>query len=141
MTIPTWVLLLFALWTLITLFGSVGVYRWSRILTGRVSIGAWRADEPQGDDWYRRAMRAHANCLENLPVYCAIVVSAVTTGANGPMLDYAAIVLLVCRVCQTVTHIAFSSSNASASVRFAFFAAQAVCMITMGVTIAMAELQ
>ncbi len=67
MPIPVWVLLGFAAWTLLLLFATVGVYRWSRILTGRTAIATWRADESQGSEWYRRAMRAHMNCIENLP--------------------------------------------------------------------------
>jgi hypothetical protein len=35
MTIPVWVLLLFAAWTVVLLSGTVGYFRWSRILTGR----------------------------------------------------------------------------------------------------------
>ena len=69
MSIPVLVLLGFAGWTLLTLFGSIGVYRWSRILTGRVAIAEWRADVPQGSERYQRAMRAHMNCVENLPIY------------------------------------------------------------------------
>jgi hypothetical protein len=38
MSIPVLVLLAFAGLTLLTLFGSIGVYRWRRILTGRASI-------------------------------------------------------------------------------------------------------
>jgi MAPEG family len=63
------VLLGFAAWTLLTLFTTIGVYRWIRILTGRAAIAEWRADEVQGSEWYRRALRAHMNCVENLPVY------------------------------------------------------------------------
>ena len=48
MIIPVWVLLGFAAWTLLILFSTVGVYRWSRILTGRTGIAQWRADEQQG---------------------------------------------------------------------------------------------
>jgi uncharacterized MAPEG superfamily protein len=73
--------------TLLTLFGSVGVYRWSRILTGRASIAEWRADLPQGSEWYQRAMRAHMNCVENLPVYAAVVVALVATGVQSPTID------------------------------------------------------
>ena len=58
MTIPVWVLLGFAAWTLLTLFMTIGVYRWTRILTGRASIAEWRADEVQSSEWYRRAVRA-----------------------------------------------------------------------------------
>ena len=67
MPIPVWVLLGFAAWTLFILFVTVGVYRWSRILIGRTAIAEWRADERQGSEWYRRAVRAHLNCLENSP--------------------------------------------------------------------------
>jgi hypothetical protein len=48
MTIPVWVLLLFAGWTLATLLGTVGVYRWSGILTRHAALSDFRADEPYG---------------------------------------------------------------------------------------------
>lgn len=38
MTMPVWSLLGFSLWTILLLFGTVGWYRWSRILTGREAI-------------------------------------------------------------------------------------------------------
>jgi len=140
MTIPVWILLLFALWTLLTLFCCVGVYRWSRILTGKASIRQWRADEIQGAEWYRRAIRAHANCIENLPVYGAIVIAIVATGAKSPILDWAAIVLIICRVCQTVVHVSLDPTEFASTLRFTFFAAQAVSMIIMGATVAVSSL-
>ena len=73
MTVPVWMLVGFAAWTVLLLLATVGVYRWSRILTGRVPIRSFRADQIEGADWYKRAMRAHANCVENLPVFGAIV--------------------------------------------------------------------
>lgn len=136
MTLPIWILLIFAMWTLVTLFGSVGVYRWSRILTGRATINQWRADEVQGTDWYRRAMRAHANCVENLTVYGAVCVAIIATGMEGATLDRAAVILIVCRMGQTIVHIAFNPTNLATSVRFGFFATQAICMIVMSVYIA-----
>ncbi len=75
MTVPVWVLLGFAAWTIIHLLTTVGIYRWSRILTGRTEMKEFRADKIEGEDWYRRAMRAHANCIENLPVYGGVVVA------------------------------------------------------------------
>jgi uncharacterized MAPEG superfamily protein len=136
MTIPQWVLLGFAGWTLVVLFGTIGFYRWSRILMGHTRIGEWRADQPQGSEWYRRAMRAHMNCVENLPVYGAIVVCATTTGAAGSLLDALALVFIAARVCQTVVHVAFASTDLVALVRFAFFFLQALCMIVMGISVA-----
>jgi uncharacterized MAPEG superfamily protein len=138
MNVPVLVLLGFAAWTLLTLFGSVGVYRWSCILAGRASLAEWRADLPQGSDWYRRAMRAHMNCVENLPIYAAIVVALMATGLQSPVVDRLAVIMLVARMGQTLVHIVLPPSNAAASVRFALFLMQAVCMIAMGVVIAAA---
>lgn len=136
MTIPLWVLLGFAGWTLLTLFGTIGVYRWSRILTGHTRIGEWQADQPQGSDWYRRAIRAHMNCIENLPVFGAIVVCATAVGASSLLLDALALIFMAARMCQTVVHIALPATDSAASVRFAFFAVQAFCMIVMGISVA-----
>ena len=38
MTVPVWMLLGFAAWTVLLLLTTVGVYRWSRILTGVVPM-------------------------------------------------------------------------------------------------------
>ena len=135
MDVPVLVLLGFAAWTLLTLFGTIGVYRWSRILTGRASIAEWRADQPQGSDWYQRAMRAHMNCVENLPIYTALVVALMATGLHSSTIDRLAIAILAARVGQYVAHILLPPTNAAASLRFAFFFAQAACMIAIGVII------
>jgi uncharacterized MAPEG superfamily protein len=131
MPIPVWVLLGFAMWTLLTLFGSVGVYRWSRILTGRSELSEFRADVPHGSDWYRRAMRAHANCVENLVVYGAITVTIVVSGASGPTLDALAGLVLGARVVQTSIHIGMEPNNRAVALRFSFFFVQALCMLGM----------
>ena len=136
MNVPVLVLLGFAAWTLLTLFGSIGVYRWSRILTGRASIAEWRTYLPQGSDWYQRAMRAHMNCVENLPVYAAIVVALMATGFASLSIDRLAIVVLAARVAQTLTHIALPPTNAATSLRFALFFIQAASMTAMGIMIA-----
>jgi uncharacterized MAPEG superfamily protein len=136
MPIPVWILLGFAAWTLFVLFTTVGVYRWSRILTGRTPIAAWRADEHQGDEWYRRAIRAHLNCVENLPVYTAIVVALVAARITSPVLDRLAITILVARICQSSIHLLVEQTNVVAGIRFAFFFVQAICMITMGILVA-----
>lgn len=137
MNVPVLVLLGFAAWTMLTLFSSIGVYRWSRILTGRASIAEWRADLPQGSDWYQRAMRAHMNCVENLPVYAAIVVALMATDLQSSVVDRLAVTMLAARIGQTVAHIALPPTNAATSLRFALFLMQGVCMIAMGVIIAM----
>jgi uncharacterized MAPEG superfamily protein len=136
MQIPVWVLLGFAAWTLLILFATVGVYLWSRILTGRTAIASWRADEQQGSDWYRRAMRAHMNCVENLPIYTALVVVQLSSHVTSPIIDGLAIAILVARVCQSIIHLLFEQTNIVAGVRFGFYFVQASSMIIMGVIIA-----
>ncbi len=135
MTTPVLVLLGFAAWTLLTLFGSIGVYRWSRILTGQASIAEWRADLPQGSEWYQRAMRAHMNCIENLPIYTAIVVALTAMNLRSSVIDQLSIAMLVARIGQTLVHIALPPTNISTSVRFALFFFQAVCMVSIGAAI------
>lgn len=133
MSIPVWVLLGFAGWTLVLLVGTVGVYRWRRILSGRASISEWRADQAQGNERYRRAMRAHMNCVENLPVYGAVVLAVVATGVSSPLLDWLALTLLGARVIQSLLHIAVEPTELIAGTRFLFYFVQIVCMAWMGI--------
>ncbi len=133
MSVPLWVLLAFALWTLATLTATVGIYRWRRILAGRAGIGEFRYDKFEGyQDWYRRGTRAHANCVENLPVYGAIALIIAVTGVDTRALDILAVTVIVARVCQTVVHVAFFETNRTVSVRFTFFSIQLAAMLAMG---------
>jgi uncharacterized MAPEG superfamily protein len=121
MSVPVWTLLGFAAWTVLLLLGTVGVYRWSRILTGRVPIREFRADQIEGDDWYRRSMRAHANCLENLPVFGAIVLALYVSGLESATVNALCVMVLAARVAQSLIHVGFVQTNTMASVRFTFF--------------------
>jgi uncharacterized MAPEG superfamily protein len=129
MTIPLWVLLGFATWTLLLLTVTVGYYRWSRILTRRATIADFPADATQGADWYRRATRAHANCIENLPVYGAVVVAATAAAVQGPLFDALAVAMLVARVVQSSVHVLLVESQRSVAVRFGFYLTQVACMV------------
>jgi uncharacterized MAPEG superfamily protein len=81
--VPLWALLGFAVWTVVLLITTVGVYRWSRILTGRVQIREFPGDQVEGEEWYKRAMRKHANCVENLPVFGALVLTLYASGIRS----------------------------------------------------------
>jgi uncharacterized MAPEG superfamily protein len=139
MNIPVLVLLGFAVWTLLILTITVGVYRWHRILTGRSSIAEWRADLPQGSEWYQRGVRAHMNCVENLPVYTAIVVAVIATGSYSVMLDRLAVTILAARMAQTLVHITLRPTNSAAALRFALYFVQVACMLTMAGLVASAS--
>jgi uncharacterized MAPEG superfamily protein len=81
-------------------------------------------------------MRAHMNCVENLPVYAAIVVALVATSVESRAIDSLAVTLLAARIGQTVTHIVMPPSNVAATLRFTLFFLQASCIIAMAVIIA-----
>jgi uncharacterized MAPEG superfamily protein len=131
MTLPLLTLLGFAAWTLLLLAATVGVHRWSLILTKRASIDAFPADARGGPDWYQRATRAHLNCVENLPVYAAIVVVATLTGHHGRLFDVLSVAVLGARICQTLVHVSFVQTARAVSYRFSLFTVQLLAMAWM----------
>ena len=131
MTVPVWMLLGFAAWTLLLLIGTVGIYRWSRVLTGTARIASFRADGMQGATWYQRGTRAHANCVENLPVFAAIVVGLKAASVTGALADGFSIAILAARIVQSLVHVCFVQTDAIVSVRFAFFSVQIVGFICL----------
>jgi len=88
---------------------------------------------PTGPDWYQRATRAHMNCVENLPVYGAIVLVATLAGRHGQLLDGLSVAVLCARVCQTSIHLAFVQTERAVSYRFSFFTVQLIAMLWMAV--------
>lgn len=135
MTAPMWALLGFATWTLLLLMATVGVYRWIAILLGRQRIGAFRSDQVEGDDWYRRSVRAHANCIENLPVFGAIVLALYVSGVAGPAVDRLSIGVLAARVVQSTIHVSHVQTDAFVYARFSFFCVQLVAFLALIVLI------
>ena len=129
MMLPVWMLVGFAAWTVLLLLGTVGVYRWSRILTGRVAIREFRADQIEGAEWYKRAMRAHANCVENLPVFGAIVFALYVGNVGSVLVDALAVAVLLARVMQSLVHVCFVQTNTVTAVRFGFFFVQIVSFL------------
>ena len=135
MSIPVLVLLGFAGWTLFTLCIGVGAYRWILILAGRASIAGWRADTAQGSDWYQRAMRAHMNCVETLPVFGAVVLALIALKVQSTLVDALSLILLTCRIGQTSVHLAPTFSERLAAIRFALFFVQIICMVSIAAII------
>jgi uncharacterized MAPEG superfamily protein len=129
MTLPVWMLLGFATWTVLLLLVTVGIYRWSRILTGRVPISEFRADQVEGKDWYKRSMRAHANCVENLPVFGAIVFALYAGHIASATVNVLAVAILAARIMQSLVHVCLVQTNTVVSFRFGFFFVQIVCFL------------
>jgi uncharacterized MAPEG superfamily protein len=136
MTIPLWTLLAFALWTLGVLGFGIGVHRWSQILRGKANFATFAEFRIEGPAWYCRAMRTHQNCVENLPIYGALVLVATLAHVHSSVVDVAAIVFMLARVLHTTVHVAFEQTNRVVAARSTLFNLQVVCMTTMGVVTA-----
>lgn len=131
MTTSVYAVLAFAVWTYLLLLSTVGWYRWSRILTGRAPISSFKAVNPEGSEWYLRAMRAHANCVENLPVFAAVVFAIYAAKISTPIINTLAVIVPIARVGQTLVHVVFPETNLTVSVRFLFFFTQVICVLAM----------
>ena len=70
------------------------------------------------------------NCVENLPVFAAVVLTAVVADVSDPRLGMLSMVFLGARVMQTLIHIS-SGGNWAINVRFTFYLAQLVVLAWM----------
>ena len=142
MNVPAFVLLSFAGWTVLTLFGSIGVYRWNRILTGRASISEWRADAPQGSERYQRAKRAHMICVENLPIFGALVVALMATGLQSPSVDALSIPSSNCSDWRDSGPLCSTTYECVGSAAFCpVLCVQIVCIMSIGAIIALSTIR
>jgi uncharacterized MAPEG superfamily protein len=115
------VLTLFIAWTLALLIVMEAVRSWL-VVTGRSRANAFRPDNANLSPFMQRLARAHANCLEGLPVFGGLLVVALATGRSG-ITDPLAPWLLLARVVQSSIHV-LSLSVSAVNARFAAFAVQ-----------------
>ena len=131
MTLSLWMLLGFAGWTLLIMVVGVGTYRWLLIFKGEAALTSFPGDVAHGSPAYRRITRAHANCIENLPVFAVIVLVAAVAGINPPPMGLLAAVTLAARIAQSSIHMFLSESNGTVGVRFSCFLIQVFTMSAM----------
>ncbi|HPL79405.1 MAG TPA: MAPEG family protein [Burkholderiaceae bacterium] len=115
-------LLGFAAWTLLLIAG-VFLYRGMRFLTG-TPINHWPRGNKPADDapFVKRLEDAHANCLENLPVFAVIVLVA---AALGRLADIQALApwVLYARIGQSLAHLS-GTGPVNVFVRASFWSVQ-----------------
>jgi uncharacterized MAPEG superfamily protein len=131
-------LLGFGAWTL-ALQAAIAWHRATLVLSGQRRANSFT---PWGDDvspFSARLCRAHANCVENLPVFAALVVSASVAGA-GDVTDPLALWVLASRVAQSSVHLR-STSTRAVTLRFALMAAQMCAMGFWAVELGLLVLQ
>ena len=119
----------FAAWTLILVTG-VFLYRGLRFVTG-TPINSWpRGAKPSTDaPLVKRMEDAHANCLENLPVFAVIVLGAAVLGRLDTLAALAPWVLYA-RIGQSLTHLS-GVGPVHVFVRASFWSVQLGLMLWM----------
>jgi uncharacterized MAPEG superfamily protein len=132
MSLSQWALLGFTVWTMLIVVVGVGGPRLTAIGRGQAKPSSFNPAVPHGSDRYQRTLRAHANCVENLPVFAALVLLGGALGMSGPWFEVAALIVLPARILQSASHIA-SGRNRAILARFAFFSVQLACFTVMAV--------
>ena len=114
-------LLGFLSWTLLLLV-LMETVRSKLVLTGEVAANGFNPENSNLSPFMQRLARAHANCLEGLPLFGGFMLPAVAAGKSN-ITDPLAYVLLTARIAQSTIHLV-STSSPAVTARFTAFAVQ-----------------
>jgi uncharacterized MAPEG superfamily protein len=114
-------LLGFVSWTL-ALLVLMEAIRAKLVMTKAVPANGFSPDNANLSPFMQRLARAHANCLEGLPIFGGLLIIAVLAGKTH-VTDPLAYVFLGARIAQSLIHLA-STSPAAVTARFTAFAVQ-----------------
>jgi uncharacterized MAPEG superfamily protein len=127
-SVPLVALLAFAGWTILIVLTILSV-RGLLVLQGR-AFNDFPAGQPHGPDFYWRLNRAHANAVENLVLFGAVVLVGAALGVSSLRLAHLAEIVVCARVLQTLFHAA-SGGKIAVALRFTAFATQLACIAWM----------
>ena len=114
----------FIAWALLLLV-LMEVIRSQLVLRRKFPPNGFTPDNASLSPFMQRLARAHANCVEGLPIFGGLLLVAVATGRSS-ITDPLAYVFLACRVFQSLVHLTSLSATA-VTVRFtAFFVQMAI---------------
>ena len=111
----------FLCWTLFLLV-LMETVRSKLVLTREVPANGFNPENSNLSPFMQRLARAHANCLEGLPLFGGFMILAVVAGKSD-ITDSLAYVLLAARIAQSTIHLA-STSSPAVTARFTAFAVQ-----------------
>jgi uncharacterized MAPEG superfamily protein len=111
----------FVAWALLLLVLMEGIRSWL-VVTGAVPPNGFNPENSNLSPFMQRLARAHANCLEGLPIFGGLMVIALLAGKTS-VTDSLALVFLGARFVQSLIHLA-SVSSMAVTLRFGAFAVQ-----------------
>jgi uncharacterized MAPEG superfamily protein len=111
----------FVSWALLLLV-VMEIIRTRLVVTGKVAANGFTPDNAGLSPFLQRLARAHANCIEGLPIFGGLLAIALMTSKTA-ITDPLAFWFLGARIVQSAIHLA-STAPAAVSLRFAAFAVQ-----------------
>lgn len=110
-------------WTLILLV-LMELIRSKMVFFKEIAPNEFNPNNSNLSEFMQRLARAHANCIEGLPIFGGLLIVAYITSNSG-ITDPLALVFLGARIIQSLIHLA-SLSPVAVTARFSAFAVQLV---------------
>lgn len=114
-------LTLFVAWSLLLLVLMEAI-RAKMVFSKEIPANGFLPDNSNLSPFMQRLARAHANCLEGLPIFGSLMLIAVVAGKTG-MTDSLAALFLAARIVQSLIHLC-SVSPLAVTLRFSAFVIQ-----------------
>jgi uncharacterized MAPEG superfamily protein len=111
----------FVVWSL-ALLVLMELLRCRLVFSGRIAANGFVPDNANLSPFMQRLARAHANCVEGLPIFGGLMLVALISG-HASVTDPLAWAFLAARILQSLLHLA-SLAPAVVTARFAAFAVQ-----------------
>jgi len=125
----------FVAWSLFLLV-LMEVIRSKLVVTKAIPANGFNPDNSNLSPFMQRLARAHANCVEGLPIFGGLLLIAAVTGRSA-VTDPLAYVFLAARILQSVIHLS-SLSALAVTLRFSAFAVQMAIGVYWAVRLVMA---
>ncbi|MFC6441438.1 MAPEG family protein [Bowmanella sp. JS7-9] len=109
------------LWTLLLLVW-METLRSKLVISGAIASNQFQPDNGNLSPFMQRLARAHANCVENLPIFASLMLLAISTESHF-ITDSLAMWLLLSRFGQSCIHLV-SLSVWAVNLRFSLFVVQ-----------------
>lgn len=100
------------------------VIRTYLVISGKVAANGFTPDNAALSPFMQRLARAHANCIEGLPIFGGLLGVAILISKTD-VTDPLASILLAARIVQSIIHLV-STSQVAVSLRFTAFTVQMV---------------
>lgn len=111
----------FVTWSLFLLV-LMEVIRSKLVVTKAVPANGFTPDNSNLSPFMQRLARAHANCVEGLPIFGGLMLIAIVSGKTT-ITDSLAYLFLAARIVQSIIHLS-SLSALAVTLRFSAFAVQ-----------------